>query len=136
MKMILLEHKINAPVIHAYSRDDALNDGELIDITDMAAEAGFKYPTAVSRAVWSILQVPDHPKAAGETVDGRIWDMLTMLRVEIGKPSNREDWIDSVKFEFVATNEKGRKTTRKLWSKCGPGDSRAPVLTIMMQGED
>ena len=39
-------------LIVAYSRANALDDGVLVDVSTVAGEAGFKYPTAVTRAVW------------------------------------------------------------------------------------
>jgi hypothetical protein len=40
------------PVIHAYSRAEALEDGVLVDVTSTAREAGFRIPVALTRAVW------------------------------------------------------------------------------------
>jgi hypothetical protein len=39
-------------VIHQYSRADALADGVLIDATELAREAGFRYPVALTSAAW------------------------------------------------------------------------------------
>src|SRR4051794_36967081 len=39
-------------LIHRYSRADALRDGVLIDVSPTAAEAGFRWPVALTRAVW------------------------------------------------------------------------------------
>jgi len=36
----------------AYTRDQAIEDGFLVDVSDMAREAGFKWPVAVTRRVW------------------------------------------------------------------------------------
>ena len=40
------------PVIFAYTRAQAIEDGVLVDVSDTAREAGFKIPVAVSRSVW------------------------------------------------------------------------------------
>ena len=39
--------------IHVYTRAQALADGELVDVTTTAAEAGFRIPVALTRAVWA-----------------------------------------------------------------------------------
>ena len=41
----------DAPVVHRYTRADAIRDGMLIDVTETAREAGFKIPVAITAAV-------------------------------------------------------------------------------------
>ncbi len=38
--------------IYSYTRAQAIEDGVLVDATDMAQEAGIHLPVAVSQAVW------------------------------------------------------------------------------------
>ena len=45
--------------IYEYSRQQAIADGVLVDVSIMAQEAGITYPTAVTRRVWDELVVPD-----------------------------------------------------------------------------
>jgi hypothetical protein len=42
----------DADLIHAYTRADALRDGVLIAVSQIAREAGFCFPVALTRAVW------------------------------------------------------------------------------------
>jgi hypothetical protein len=37
-------------VIHVYSRADAIEGGMLLDVTKVACEMGFRYPTAITHA--------------------------------------------------------------------------------------
>jgi hypothetical protein len=142
IKMPTTDENINdhpfagAEIISSYSRAQAIEDGELVDVSTSAAEAGIKYPTVVSRAVWSsVVVVPDHPKAAGESESGRLWDVVSMLATAIrGSGRNHED--DRIRFQVLATNSRGRKITHHLWAQCGPGDTVDPVITIMVDGED
>lgn len=124
------------PIIYSYTREQAMTDGELIDVTERAREAGFRYPVAVSRAVFGdIVDPPERAIAGGESVEGRLWDVLYMCASAARRiQSNHE--TDSVYFEVLATDQDGTKKLHQLWSKCGPGDTAAPVVTIMMQGED
>jgi hypothetical protein len=41
-----------ADLIHRYTRADALRDGELIDVSPVAREAGIRWPVAITRTVW------------------------------------------------------------------------------------
>ncbi len=40
-------------LIYAYTRAQAIADGVLIDVSAFAAEAGFKYPVALTSAAWA-----------------------------------------------------------------------------------
>ncbi len=43
---------IFGPVVSSYTRTQAIEDGVLVDVSEMAQEAGFKHPVALTRAVW------------------------------------------------------------------------------------
>ena len=49
----------DAEVISRYTRAQALADGQLVDCTTMAREAGFTFPVALSHAVWHDYVEPD-----------------------------------------------------------------------------
>ena len=40
------------PVLSAYTRAQAIEDGILVDVSETAREAGFRIPVAVTRTVW------------------------------------------------------------------------------------
>jgi hypothetical protein len=40
-------------VISSYTRAQAIADGELVDVSTIAREAGFRFPTAITRALWA-----------------------------------------------------------------------------------
>jgi hypothetical protein len=42
----------NANLIHAHTRSDGIRDGVLIDVSAAFREAGFRFPVALTRAVW------------------------------------------------------------------------------------
>jgi hypothetical protein len=138
-----------AEVISSYSRAEAIADGVLIDVTETAKEAGFKYPVAVTQGVFGqVVEPPDLAVELGESVEGRLWDVLfmcasaarqepaTRLTVAPGTSIHRELPVDTVYFEVLATDQYGVKKTHKVWAKCGPGDTAAPVVTVMLEGED
>jgi DNA topoisomerase IB len=120
-------------IIYAYTREQAIEDGELVDITPLAREAGFKYPVAVTRAVWDILEPAEELKAAGQDVTGRTWDMLQVLRWAM----RRSGISDRIAFApLFLTAAKGQIEPVSLWAVCGPGDDGQAVITIMTEGED
>lgn len=121
-------------VIHVYTRAQALADGVLVDISRLAIEAGFRYPVAVTAAVWSILNPSDDLARLGQSATGRAWDVLQVLRAAIG----HGDHTDRVHFTPLFVLDAAYPTPQpvQLWALCGPGDDEAPVITVMREGED
>ena len=75
-----IEHPVFGPLIHAYTRADALADGSLVDVTTVAREAGFTVPVAVTRAVWLDCVAWADDGGACQDEAGRLWDVLWMAR--------------------------------------------------------
>jgi len=113
---------IFGPVIYSYTRAQALEDGVLVDVSDLAKEAGFKLPVAVTAGVWAELKAVD-----GEHT-GHLWDVLCMcyFTIRAGKSDG-----DKVVFWVRIGDE-----VHSMWALCGPGDDPKPVITIMLKGED
>ncbi|MDE1977347.1 MAG: hypothetical protein KGI84_08840 [Elusimicrobia bacterium] len=123
-----------AEIIHAYTRAQAIEDGVLADVSDLAREAGFKWPVAVTSLVWAFLEPSEDLKDQGQSWTGRAWDMLTILRHAI----RTAERTDEVRFAPLFVLEPGRDPQPvQLRAKCGPGDNGEPVITVMMpEGED
>ena len=135
------------PVISSYTRADALADGMLVDGAEMAQEAGFVIPVAVTRSVWD--ECVDWPEESeqgfGQSIDGRLWDVLFMAHWKI--KSSREQSEDllyqlnvipkDTKAETITEIDDftgAKLTTLKI--NIGPGDNAEPVITIMQPNED
>ncbi len=120
-------------VISTYSRAQALEDGVLVDVSALAREAGFKFPVAVTRAVWDVLDPSDDLKAQGQSWTGRAWDMFTILRHAIRVARD----CSEVRFSPLFVTEPGRSPKPlALRAVCGPADDAAPVITVMLPNED
>ena len=116
--------------IPTYSRAEAIADGVLIDADEMAKEAGFTMPVGLTATVWTkYVQVPE--KAEGQDEQGRLWDILNMLRFAIKQDSQGSQLMFTV---FV--NNDGEPIPVELKTICGPGDDAEPVITIMQPNED
>jgi len=138
--------------IFSYTRAQAIADGVLIDLTTatddkgqrLCPQVGFKVPVAITRTAWAkTIEAGGRWKPDGEgevlelkggqSLTGRLWDLLWMLRVASGKAANS----DRVHFQvLVDVHGDGRRETISLWALCGPGDDPQPVITIMLEGED
>lgn len=122
-----------AEIISVYTRAQALEDGVLVDITELAREAGFKFPVAVTQGVWGVLNPTEELMTEGQDINGRAWDLLTILRHAIRNGSG----TDEVHFAPLFVRKAGLPPEPvEMWSQCGPGDQGEPVITVMLEGED
>ena len=120
-------------VIHSYSRAQAIEDGVLIDVSEAAREAGFKFPVAVTQGVWArCVEVPEGLVDQDES--GRLWDVLWMLRH--GIVSSKDGDTDRIRVQLYVKESEAEPQLVTLWSVCGPGDEGEPVITVMLPGED
>lgn len=120
----------DAPVIHSYTRADALADGTLVDATATAREAGIKFPVALTRAVWAAyVKVPAGVACQDEA--GRLWDVLWMLRNAVARTAGSE-----VRYTVYVRNDNRRPRPVTLKALCHGGDRAEPVITVMLPDED
>ena len=118
----------NDDLIYSYTRAQALADGVLIDVSERAQRAGIKYPTACTASVWALIDClpeSDTDTLAGIVRDVRAEEVLRAMLTAIRRGGARG--TDRVVFAALGAN---------LWAQCGPGDTDAPVITIMREGED
>lgn len=119
------------PLLHTYTRAQAIQDGVLIDVTQAASQTGIKTPTAVSAAVWD--RYVSVPKAAGwQNETGRLHDILTMLRYAIQEENHDPDLLFSVSVQ----NDQRAPRAAQLKAVTGQGDRGEPVITVMLPQED
>ena len=139
--------EIFGDVIYAYTRAQAIADGVLIDVTDTAREAGIKFPTSLTQAVWAdYIAVPDGMNGHQDE-SGRLWDALWMFSCAVRSGRITGD-IGTFEVIFAKpdkgdwrSNEKpheGSRTQRLVTLKvvCGPSDDGSPCVTIMRPDED
>ncbi len=94
----------DAEIISSYIADQAVEDGTLVDVSEMAKEAGFTIPVRITRTVHDLCEPPKSNKI--QSYSGRLWDVLwmalnairratdesmTTFTVKIGK-RNHEMW--------------------------------------------
>ena len=154
-----------ADVVHVNTRAQAIADGVLVDVTDTAKEAGFAYPVALTRAVWTecVEWTQDDARRKPrfhQDEAGRLWDVLFVgafrlkllraalrlgeataeayvhgLRTKLHEPEP----VDPVVFyrlKVVPRPGHGRKQMRVLKLVIGSGDDGLPAITILLPDED
>ncbi len=126
-------------VIFSYTRAQAIEDGVLIDATEMANEAGFKWPVALTAAAWADCVAwsdADNQRQVYQDQSGRLWDVLFMASYAIRTAKNADQQMP---FDLRRIPRDGRTTeSQRLPLKLilGPGDEGEPVITIMLPEEE
>jgi hypothetical protein len=130
--------RVLGPGISGYSRTQAIEDGKLVDVSSVASEAGIRFPVAITRGVFNECVALPAGYRGLQDERGRLWDVVSMLRFAMRRTSG-----DTLHYGVLV-----RRVTRdlrddqrpprmhRLWAKCGPGDDAAPVVTVMLPGED
>ena len=119
-------------VISTYTRAQAIEDGVLVDVTETAKEAGFKFPVAVTSELWgSYIEPTEADRKLGQDTIGRLWDVLNVLRFTIKSAKDTDQLFFKVIFLIDS-----KQQTVKIKSHCGPGDNAEPVITLMLPWED
>lgn len=78
-------------IISQYTRDEAIADGELVDFSKTAREAGVMFPCAMTARLFNELKPNQRDDRLGQSVDGRIWDLLTMFKIQLKNQTKETD---------------------------------------------
>lgn len=116
-------------LIHTYTRSQALADGVLEDVSELAREAGFKIPVAITEGLRAAID--DIPLGQQhQDPMGRLWDVLTVAGWSARK--NPDETI--IVYRLIMHN--GRRKWFEVKMQVGGGDWGEPVITLMLPGED
>ena len=123
----------NADIISTYTRADIIADGYMIDITANYPEEArlFKYPVAISLAIWAIVDKAANNPTAGNTHAGIIWDILYMSIHGIVKKYSEAEHL----YNVIITGA-GQQTEYTFKAICGANDDGSPCITILLPEED
>ena len=119
-------------LISCHTRQQAIDDGVLFNVGDMAKEAGFKCPVAVTANLLHTWIMPtDKARGYGQDFQGRLWDVLHMLRIAIKRQIEPDRFI---KFDVLFHNGPDARDHHAvtLWAISDAGDNGKPVITIML----
>src|SRR5271165_2066828 len=121
-------------IIYSYTRKQAIVDGEQVDVSTVAAEAGIRLPVFITRTAFdAYVTVP--PNVSGQDEAGRLWDVVWMLRFAILKAQPGQARLP---FALYVRNDNRAPRLIKLVAMCGPLDidDPQPAITVMMPDED
>ena len=122
------------PVIFSYTRQQAIADGVLVDLSEWAKQEGFTIPVACTSALWhGWIVPPDTASSMGQSERGRAHDVLFLLLCAIRQCPKSTDLLH---FKVLFQQPPGRSETIRFKAICGPGDTAEPVLTLLLPEED
>ncbi|GAB3244551.1 DUF6573 family protein [Arthrobacter pigmenti] len=125
--------------IHTYTREQAIADGQLVDVSAAAVEAGFRTPVAVTAGTWYEAVAWDEGQSGLQDETGRLWDVLTTAhQAARAKSRNREQGTQCAFTVYRIPNHLAAEEPEPLdlILHLSPGDHSEPVLTITLPGED
>jgi hypothetical protein len=119
-------------LIHRYTRAEALEDGTLIDVTEVAQDAGFRIPVALTRSAWSGCVAwtgADNERVCHQDEPGRLWDVVWMAIIA----ARRNTEASRLEFKVLRVpreSQTGQPVLVTLVLDIGPGDHGEAVITI------
>ena len=122
-------------MIYSYTRKQALEDGNLIDVTGQAKETGFKVPVAVSSTLYEqYIKPPAGLESEGQSIEGRLHDLFTMCLLAMQDKLDQSRISFTVLFLMSAAPRKLEEI--EVICQCGPDDILHPCITLMLPDDD
>ena len=133
--------------VSTYTRVQAIEDGQLIDVSTTAREAGIVWPVALtSAALGDCVEWTDDTEArkgySGQSESGRLWDvcwMLSRVVLRAARQGLQASPAHPMYVELLRTPREGRGVKPRLVHLkfiIGPDDAGRPCITVMLPGED
>jgi len=123
-------------LIYSYTREEAIRDGYLVDVTDIAARLGFTVSAVVTAAVWKEYCEPDHlPDEPATIVREILWLLHCALYGPLPCRREKTGIGEVIYFSIISGLGTEQEAPAELKAEMGPGDNGEPVLTIMLPDE-
>lgn len=133
--------EIFGPVIHSYTRAQAIADGALVDITATATEGGIAFPVAMTASLHAdcVTWTAEDEASKGETGQSekaRLWDVVWMTLNAIRRSRAGTTEVIVTMYRVPRTGDSLDAEEIRFKAVCGPGDRSEPVITLMGLDED
>jgi hypothetical protein len=112
-------------------RAQAITDGVLVDVTEIARRVGFRLPVALTQTLWEDIHAVPERLRNEVTPEWRLWWVLSEARrafKHLTSPS-----FSSLYRLSESLSEEGEYEVKVVF---GPGDRGEPVLTLMQASEE
>ncbi|MDE0094686.1 MAG: hypothetical protein OXO49_09330 [Gammaproteobacteria bacterium] len=117
------------------SRAQAIADGEIVDVSEIGSQVGFKWPVAITKTAWDNLVTwsdEDSERQVPQREKSRLYELMSKcadsVRMRGPKCDRMKFHVQRVPRDGIAT--KVRTAVAQIVAH--PGDAGEPVLTIRM----
>lgn len=124
-------------IIFTYTRQEAIDDGVLVDVTHCQAykDLPFSVPVALTQAIYQdCVAWNNDTESVHQNEDARLYDVLWMAIVGIQMSKGHSDQIMYRMFRVKRGESEASEVRLKV--VIGPDDDGRPCLTIMLPHED
>ena len=127
-------------IIFKYTREEAIADGVLVDVTEQAEKVGFKLHTVITDTIHAELEVNAvEVSAATEYNETEIYNTILISLLHQAAEQAKAAKEAKRRLPFTATYKCVSADLEYVYNfhlHLGPGDEGEPVLTIMRPDED
>ena len=127
---VIADPSAEVKYMSVYTRAEAIEDGVLKDVSELAREAGFVYPVAIELDLYARLDPNDRDGGLGQDFTGRMWDVLTMMKGAANRTPRTDRLHFQVVIQEVEVAAEPKMNTLDLCAVCLPGDNFEPVITV------
>jgi hypothetical protein len=119
---------------HRYTRQQAIDDGVLFDLTEWAEATGFTMPVTCTAAVWYRWIMPPEGKVEpGHSKTDRAHHVLRMLFAAVRR---QQATADPITFEVTGLNPQRQPETATLQARHEHDGDDEPVMVVMLEHEE
>ena len=124
-------------LIFIYSREQAIEEGVLIDVTPIARQAGYRIPVALTCALMGDIQdVPEGMRTRpGMEVDSRLFDVLNQGNIAIHRGASRSSEL-CFTLPLPVGGDTNPYQEYSVKIVIGPDEEDLPCFTFMCPQED
>ena len=125
------------PVLSAYPRAQAIEEGVLVDVSETGREAGFTIPVAITQTVWNRLVALPDGYSGYQDEKGRLWDVVWMASHAARRNRNADRVTMCVHVPDIRKDLRDSMAApRKHFPIVAIGGGDAGVITIMFPEDD
>lgn len=128
-------------IIHAYTTDDALTDGVLVDFSKLHSaevrDAGIRWRVLMTATAYALaVELTDTAYDYGCDLKGRAWDVVWMLRWRVLREAQRDDRADTFFFDVAVVRDLPEPDIIRLKVVLGGDGTGQPAFFVMLPHED
>lgn len=126
----------DSDIIYAYTWDDACEDGSKVNVSGLAAKAGFCYPVAITRSLFELLSTSPSMNLNDVMIDIRVTTFLMLLAIHVKhlKETGKAE-TNRIKYHATLSDDEDGVTETWVSIEARSPKNPEPVMTIMLPSD-